>query len=311
MIKFLSYLQRYLFIPFQLQVSLAIILLYDLFNIISAVNNKLPVIKYVKRAIEYVPSITDRYHLKFEITYSLVLGFTIGGLIACWDPILLLPALGMRFLWSGIGAEVTNHRYLSHHSFKCDDKMENVLLLCSILSIEGPGLQWAAQHRVHHKYSDTEFDPHPGSKWNSTFSNIKTPAKIQEKITPMVVRDLLGNNKLLFIKDNYFTIYWLLVLLSLLVSVKFTIYFILLPGLFAMLDSMLVNWLCHRYGVRSFETNDKSTNNYWLNLWAPGGGLHNNHHANATLYHNETQSWEFDFFRPIIEKVIATETFKK
>lgn len=298
-------------IPFQLIVGMVLLFMFSLVYISNKLDNKLHISKPINKLIQLIPNFINEYHIKYYITYSTVLLIGLVGLITCWDPIWLLATYSMRYVWSGIGAEVANHRYFTHRSFKCSPTMEKVLKICGIYSIEGPTMMWVAQHRAHHKYSDTELDPHPGNIWHSTFSRVNVPDNIKEKITPLTIKDLLNDSWHKYIKDNYFVLYWIPVSICLLVGFKITVYFVILPGLLAMIDSTLVNWLNHTYGVKQNETNDNSTNNYWLNLWAPGGALHNNHHHDAANYHNERLWWEFDFFKPIIKYIIATKTFKE
>ena len=116
------------------------------------------------------------------------------------------------------------------------------------------------------------------------------------------IKDLINDPWHKFIKDNYFVLYWLGILIVSLISFKLVVYALILPGLIAMIDSTLVNWINHRYGEKTYDTNDFSTNNYWLNLWAPGGALHNNHHHSPAKYHNEHLWWEFDFFKIICHR---------
>jgi stearoyl-CoA desaturase (delta-9 desaturase) len=40
-----------------------------------------------------------------------------------------------------------------------------------------------------------------------------------------------------------------------------------------------VNSICHAFGKREFETNDRSRNEWAVGLLAFGEGWHNNHHA--------------------------------
>ena len=40
-----------------------------------------------------------------------------------------------------------------------------------------------------------------------------------------------------------------------------------------------MNSLCHKIGKRRFETDDTSTNVWWLTVYTFGQSLHNNHHA--------------------------------
>ena len=57
------------------------------------------------------------------------------------------------------------HRLFSHRSYKTTPFWEWFFLICGTLSAYGSSLQWTVHHTQHHKYADTDRDPH----------NFKTP----------------------------------------------------------------------------------------------------------------------------------------
>ena len=73
-------------------------------------------------------------------------------------------AIGTVFyLVSGLGVTVGFHRYFTHGSFKAKRWLRIALALAGSLAVEGNVIQWVADHRRHHAYSDQEGDPH--SPW--------------------------------------------------------------------------------------------------------------------------------------------------
>ncbi len=58
------------------------------------------------------------------------------------------------------GVTAGYHRYFSHRSFKTGRVFQFVLALLGTLAVQKGVLWWAANHRVHHKYSDQEGDVH-------------------------------------------------------------------------------------------------------------------------------------------------------
>jgi len=66
----------------------------------------------------------------------------------------------------------------------------------------------------------------------------------------------------------------------------------------------LVNVLGHRpeYGTRTFDTDDLSSNNKFLQILTWNEGLHNHHHANAGAYRFTVNKGDFDFPAFLIEK---------
>jgi stearoyl-CoA desaturase (delta-9 desaturase) len=56
----------------------------------------------------------------------------------------------------------------------------------------------------------------------------------------------------------------------------------------------LVNSATHKFGYRSHETGDKSTNCWWVAVVTYGEGWHNNHHAYQYSARHGLKWWEID-----------------
>ncbi len=61
------------------------------------------------------------------------------------------------------------HRLFAHGSYKTTPFWEWFLLITGTLSCYGSSFQWAVVHSQHHKYSDTDKDPHRFNKWTEMF----------------------------------------------------------------------------------------------------------------------------------------------
>ena len=55
-----------------------------------------------------------------------------------------------------------------------------------------------------------------------------------------------------------------------------------------------VNSVCHSFGKREFETNDRSRNEWVVGMLAFGEGWHNNHHAFPRSAFHGLHWWQFD-----------------
>src|SRR5690606_13590312 len=82
-----------------------------------------------------------------------------GGWLS-WTDVAIAVAF---YLVSGLGVTVGFHRYLTHGSFKARRPLRAVLAVAGSLAIQGNVIQWVADHRRHHAFSDVEGDPH--SPW--------------------------------------------------------------------------------------------------------------------------------------------------
>ena len=61
-----------------------------------------------------------------------------------------------------------------------------------------------------------------------------------------------------------------------------------------------VNSICHFFGRRRFDTEDHSTNVFWLALPSMGEGWHNNHHAFPRAAYHGLRWWELDISALVI-----------
>jgi fatty-acid desaturase len=58
--------------------------------------------------------------------------------------------------------------------------------------------------------------------------------------------------------------------------------------------SFSVNSVCHFFGRRRFDTEDRSTNVFWLAVPSMGEAWHNNHHAFPRSASHGLRRWELD-----------------
>jgi fatty-acid desaturase len=72
-------------------------------------------------------------------------------------PSIALFILGY-YLLTGLGVNLGYHRLLSHRSLKLPKWLERTLVIVGLPA--GTPVQWAGNHRFHHKHTDTPLDPH-------------------------------------------------------------------------------------------------------------------------------------------------------
>ena len=59
--------------------------------------------------------------------------------------------------------------------------------------------------------------------------------------------------------------------------------------------TFMVNSVCHTWGSRDYDTDDASTNNFFVGLVAFGEGWHNNHHQYPLSARHGLRWWQIDF----------------
>jgi stearoyl-CoA desaturase (delta-9 desaturase) len=227
-----------------------------------------------------------------------------------WHDLVIFAAV---YLPVGFGVTVGFHRHLTHRSFATTRPVRAVLAALGSAAIEGPVIQWVANHRKHHTFSDQEGDPHSphvghGGGWSGAlrglmhahlgwlFAHAHSAAK--RRFAP----DLIADPLIRFIDKTF--LLWAVIGLAVPFGLGIAIGGTITTGLTGLLWGGLVrvfvvhhvtysiNSLCHFFGRRRFETGDESRNLLWLALPSLGESWHNNHHAFPTSAPHGLRRWE-------------------
>jgi stearoyl-CoA desaturase (delta-9 desaturase) len=75
------------------------------------------------------------------------------------------------YIFSGLGITAGSHRLWSHRSYKAKWPLRLLLALMQTMAFENDIYEWCRDHRVHHKYSETDADPH-NAKRGFFFSHV-------------------------------------------------------------------------------------------------------------------------------------------
>jgi stearoyl-CoA desaturase (Delta-9 desaturase) len=198
-----------------------------------------------------------------------------------------------------LGVTIGFHRYLTHRAFQTSKAVEYILAIVGSMAIEGPVVNWVADHRKHHAHTDEEGDPHsphgfgPGLRgtikglFHAHVGWLWEDHGIAER--RKYARDLVEDRGMRIINLSFGP----LAALSLAIPffAGWAIGGSLRDGLTAFLWGGLVrvfflhhvtwsiNSICHFFGRRRFATTDQSTNVFWLALPSFGEAWHHNHHA--------------------------------
>jgi len=241
------------------------------------------------------------------LIYILILHIlSIVGLIVFWDPAFLILSIVGNCFFHLIGAEIFYHRYLSHKSFTCSTATKYFMTALSLFSGQGGPLSWSVHHRHHHKYSDTDQDPHtpkedPVGMWFMPTNRRGNQLNVE------ISRDLIDQKWLQFLQDYYWYIHISLLALVALVDLRIFLYMLIIPNMLAIHQQGAINVLGHGYGYRNFDTPDNSTNSRWLSFITFGDCLQNNHHALPWSYTCAVKPGEFDISAWVIKNFLAKD----
>ncbi len=242
---------------------------------------------------------STKLRLDWTMIIALVI-FHIGAICAFLPGLFSWQAVGVALLlhWitGGLGITLGWHRLLSHRSFQTPKWLEYFLAFCGTLALQGGIIWWVGLHRHHHLHSDEDVDHHDSKKgflWSHVrWMCFEIPA---ESDIPRFTRDIADDPFYQFLNNYFFPLQVVLgVILYAIGGWPFVFW-----GVFARLVivyhcTWLVNSATHKYGYRTFETTDNSTNCWWVALTTYGEGWHNNHHAYQYSARHGMKWWEID-----------------
>jgi fatty-acid desaturase len=235
-------------------------------------------------------------------TTSVMVLFHVGAVAALffftWKAFCL--AVVLWWISGSLGIGMGYHRLLTHRGYKTPKWVEYFLTICATLTLEGGPIFWVATHRMHHRFSDHEGDPHSplDGKWWSHMGWILMGQSLHHDTTTLsrYVPDLTKDKFHVWItKYNYVPVIVLAVLVFAIGGLPCLLWGIFLRTVFGLHATWLVNSATHSWGSRRFVTRDQSTNSWWVALLTWGEGWHNNHHAHPVSARHGLKWYEVDF----------------
>jgi len=187
------------------------------------------------------------------------------------------------------------HRLLAHRSFRVGRITQFVFAYGALTCGQKGPLWWTAWHRQHHRYTDTDRDPHSPQHgfWWAHVGWILSGRYGDTHLE--VVPDLAKYPELRFLDRHDWIGPW---------SVGVFAWFVggwsgLVVGFFGSQlllwhATFLVNSAAHVFGRRRYDTNDTSRNSLAVALATLGEGWHNNHHHQPTSAREGDRWYEID-----------------
>ena len=211
----------------------------------------------------------------------------------------LAVLLVLNWVVGSLGVGLGWHRLLTHRSFAVPRWLEYLLTILGTMSMQDSPAKWVATHRIHHKFTEEEGDPHStrsGFLWAQIGWVLWGRAQDHDDETlRRYIPDLLKDPGHVLISRFYF----LPIVASAVVLFLIGGWPMVVWGVFARVvvgwhTTWFVNSLSHLYGSRPHTTNDASTNNWFVAILTFGEGWHNNHHAFPSSARHGTEWHQFD-----------------
>ncbi|XP_011863263.1 PREDICTED: acyl-CoA Delta(11) desaturase-like [Vollenhovia emeryi] len=192
---------------------------------------------------------------------------------------------------AGLGVTAGAHRLWCHRSYKAKWPMRVILMVLQTAAFQNPMYEWVRDHRVHHRYTDTDADPH-NSKRGFFFSHMgwlmvrKHPDVISKGPT-IDMSDVEVDPIVRWQRKLYIV---LMPLLCFVIPTWVPIYFwnerpmyawyaAIFKYVLSLHGTWLVNSAAHIWGMKPYDVTISATNSYGVSYLAFGEGWHNYHHV--------------------------------
>ncbi|XP_026750207.1 acyl-CoA Delta(11) desaturase-like [Galleria mellonella] len=259
-------------------------------------NNKIHQPSLSELFREFEKSLGFKNEIKWFLCIAIIL-YHLVGIYWCYHyafPVkwqTLVFALVMYVL-SGFGITGGAHRLWTHKSYKAKLPMKILLLTCFATAGQNSLKQWVRDHRVHHKYSDTDADPHNANR-GLFFSHIGWLMMKKNELVLLRGKQIdmsdIENDPLLNSYERYFGYLKLMFCYILPTTAGIWLWnenwrcavawqcFIRFLGMFH--SELTVNSLAHIYGYKPYNKNIPPSENRFVATCTLGEGWHNYHHA--------------------------------
>lgn len=243
---------------------------------------------------------------------------TLTAIVLLWNSWVTAADLiiaAIMYMLTAVSITVGFHRLLTHRSFQTSKSIEYTFAILGSMAVQGPVISWVADHRKHHAHTDEEGDPHsphvsPDGGVQSVFAGLwhahtgwlmSSQGRADwKKYAP----DLYEDKGMRYINRHFGFLVYMSLAIPALAGFLVTGTLVgaasgLLWGGFVRIFfvhhvTWSVNSVCHFLGTRRFDTDDHSTNVFWLALPSLGESWHHNHHAFPRSAVHGLKRWEPD-----------------
>lgn len=223
-----------------------------------------------------------------------IYGFYLIFSTAMWKTVFTAYVL---YTVSGLGITAGSHRLWAHRSYKAKLPLRILLMIFQSMAFQNDIFDWARDHRVHHKFSETSADPHDATR-GFFFSHVgwllvrKHPDVVTKGKT-IDLSDLLADPVVRFQRKYYLP---LMVSLCFILPTVVPWYFwgetlwnafvicALTRYCFTLNMTWLVNSAAHKWGARPYDNTINPRQNLFTIIGAHGEGFHNYHHTFPSDY---------------------------
>ncbi|KAJ0170029.1 hypothetical protein K1T71_014635 [Dendrolimus kikuchii] len=221
------------------------------------------------------------------------------------------------FIIAGLGVTAGSHRLWSHKSYKATRPLQIFLVLAQSVANQHSVAHWARDHRLHHKYSETDADPHNSSRGffysHVGWLMVRKHPEVRRRGKMIDMSDIYSN-PYLKLQDKHS--YWFIPLLSFLIptyiptlwgeSLTNAWYINMFRYVLNLNVTFCVNSVAHLWGQKPYDKHIAPSQSPKVNVVTLGEGWHNYHHCFPWDYRSDELGLRFNFttcFIDICEKL--------
>jgi stearoyl-CoA desaturase (delta-9 desaturase) len=219
---------------------------------------------------------------------------------------------------SGLGITAGAHRLWAHRSYKARWPARLVLMLANCMAFQNDVIEWARDHRCHHKWTDTNADPHNVNR-GVFFSHmgwllVRKHPEIRRRGAKLDLSDLFSDPILRFQRRFYLP---LVAMFCFVIPTAIPVYgwgenalvAFYTAAVFRYCFSLHMTWLinsaAHMIGYRPYDPTITPADNLLTTVGALGEGGHNYHHTFPQDYRTSEYSLGVNWTRLTIDVFAA------
>jgi stearoyl-CoA desaturase (delta-9 desaturase) len=239
----------------------------------------------------------------YILSHHILALYTLYNLPSIFSYRLLFELFLATQLTGMLGITAGAHRLWSHKSFQAVAPVRFIFMLANSAAHQGSIYHWVKDHRMHHRHTDTDLDPH-SIEYGFFYSHIgwlffRRTDKFRAAASEIQMEDMKNDSIVMFQHKNYFlmsnlfcfvlpTVYGYYSWNSLWIGY---FYFGVLRWILLLHITWCVNSVAHMWGSTPYNDRLSSRQNTFTSLVAMGEGWHNYHHAYPYDYRASENNW--------------------
>ncbi|RWS26641.1 stearoyl-CoA desaturase 5-like protein [Leptotrombidium deliense] len=214
---------------------------------------------------------------------------------------------------AGLGVTTGAHRLWTHRSYEAKFPLRFLLIACHTMAGQNDMFTWVRDHRLHHKFSETDADPH-NSLRGMFFAHVgwlltKKHPDVHIKGRTIDMSDVIGDPLVQFQRKYYIPFYLIFrfyIPIRLAMWTTGVDFYTSIIGLFSTYVGSLhctwfVNSFAHGFGDKPYNAKIQPRNNKFVSTITLGEGFHNFHHTFPWDYTIGEFVWSYNLGQIFIE----------